>query len=103
MADTGAPKAKASGPKTLDILIHALKDLDERKGVTIPAIKNYMLTNYPDRDPLKVKSSLKKAIEKGFDDELLVRPKSSEAAGICALYCYSFFSNLWNFTGMLVL
>ena len=82
MAVTSVSKTKPStGPKTLDILIKALQELDERKGVSIPAIKNYIITNYPDKDPLKVKTSLRKAIEKGFQDELLVRPKSSETAG----------------------
>lgn len=81
MAGSDTGKAPKASPKTLDMVIEAIRKLEDRKGASVVAIKNYILTTYPEKDPAHVKSSLKKAIQKGFEEELLVRPKSSEVQG----------------------
>jgi len=76
-----AATAPKTGPKTLYKVREAIEKTGDKKGASIVAIKNYILATWPDTNPSQLKSHLKKAIEKGFEQGLFKRPKSSEAQG----------------------
>ncbi|KAL5018035.1 hypothetical protein ScPMuIL_003757 [Solemya velum] len=74
-------KLTANQPKIYDIVIAAVTTLNDRKGATIPGILKYVKENYPEIDPNTVRYRLKKALEKGLNEGLLVRPTGSESKG----------------------
>ncbi|KAK2165705.1 hypothetical protein LSH36_46g04000 [Paralvinella palmiformis] len=76
-----APKKPSLNPNTVDMVLEAITALDDRKGVSIPAIKSFILEKYPTVDPAMLKHRLKKAIEKAMVGELITRPKSSDQMG----------------------
>ena len=69
--------AKVTQPTTSDMLIEALTELTDKKGVTIQAIKKFITEKYG-ADPTKLKHRLKKALEKCIESGLIVRPKGAE-------------------------
>lgn len=84
--------ATSQGPKTVDMVVDAITTLNDRKGASIQAIKAFILEKHPTIDPVRLKSMLKKAIKKGMESGVIVRPKSSDASGGCfvskVLYLY---------------
>lgn len=74
-------KLTTSHPKIFDIAIEAITALNDRKGATIPGILKYAKETYPEVDPNTIRYRLKKALEKGLNEGLLVRPTGSEAKG----------------------
>ncbi|XP_042334700.1 protein B4 [Sceloporus undulatus] len=76
-----ALRAKACSPPTLIMVVEAVKELNERKGVSVPAIKRYITHTYPSVDPIRLKYYLKMALAKGLEKGLLSRPPNSTAQG----------------------
>ncbi|XP_006820305.2 sperm-specific protein PHI-2B/PHI-3-like, partial [Saccoglossus kowalevskii] len=75
-------KAVASHPKTMDMVVEALTTLKDRKGISVQAIKTYILTHYTTVSPTHLTSSLRRALKTGLESGMLVRPKDSHANGV---------------------
>lgn len=74
------PSAGSSHPKMYDMLMEAVNELNERKGVSVPAIKSYITDKYKTFDQSKMKHLLKKALEKALELGTLVRVKTPDGA-----------------------
>lgn len=59
----------------------ALKELDSRKGVSSQAIRSYIREKYPSLDQVRLKYMMRKALNKGIESGVLVRPPNSTASG----------------------
>lgn len=71
----------AANPNTLDMVVEAITVLNDRKGASIPAIKHFIMDKYTTVDPNMLKYRLKRALQKGLDQEVLARPKGMEDSG----------------------
>ncbi|NXG47411.1 H1FOO protein, partial [Psilopogon haemacephalus] len=79
-----AQRCRPRRPSTLHMVMEALQALQEqdpRKGVSVVAIKRFILHKHPDVDPIRLKYLLKQALSKGLSRGDLVRPHSSSATG----------------------
>uniref|UniRef100_A0A669PEP6 H1.8 linker histone n=1 Tax=Phasianus colchicus TaxID=9054 RepID=A0A669PEP6_PHACC len=68
-------------PPTLHMVLEALQAQDGKKGVSVVAIKRFILTKYPAVDPVRLKYLLKRALATGLSRGFLVRPHNSSALG----------------------
>ncbi|KAK6321045.1 hypothetical protein J4Q44_G00080210 [Coregonus suidteri] len=68
-------------PPTMMMVKEALKELDSRKGVSSQAIRSYITEKYPPLDLVKLKYMIRKALNKGIESGVLVRPPNSTANG----------------------
>ncbi|XP_072203550.1 histone H1.8 [Excalfactoria chinensis] len=68
-------------PSTLHMVLEALQAQDGKKGVSVVAIKRFILTKYPAVDPVRIKYLLKRALATGLSRGFLVRPPNSSALG----------------------
>lgn len=75
-------KTAPSHPSMLNMVIEALTTLKDRKGVSVPAIKGYILSRYTTVSPSHLTSGLRRAFKTGLESGVLVRPKNSEANGV---------------------
>ncbi len=81
MGDEATINTAPAGTNTLDMVLAAITSINDRKGATVPAIKTFILANYTTVDPTRLRSRLKKALEKGFDMGIIARPKTSDVSG----------------------
>ncbi|XP_071958913.1 uncharacterized protein [Antedon mediterranea] len=65
-------------PKTLNIILAAIADLDEKNGSSVIAIKQWIQTKYPEIPDNRLKGMMKRSLAKGLEINVLVRPKKSE-------------------------
>lgn len=75
------PSKAAAHPKYYDMLVEAIKALDEKKGASVIAIKHWIIQTYPELEQSRMKNLLRMAIKRGVDSGAIVRPKKSEAIG----------------------
>eukprot|EP00057_Strongylocentrotus_purpuratus_P031542 XP_784934.1 PREDICTED: histone H1-delta-like [Strongylocentrotus purpuratus] len=75
------PSKAAAHPKYYDMLVEAIKALDEKKGASVIAIKHWIIQTYPELEQSRMKNLLRMAIKRGVDSGAIVRPKKSEAMG----------------------
>ncbi|XP_032369563.1 linker histone H1M [Etheostoma spectabile] len=75
--DAAALRKLTAHPSTAIMVKEALKALDTRKGVSSPAIQNYIKQKYPSVDLVRLKHFVRKALNKGLETGTLVRPANS--------------------------
>lgn len=64
------------------MLQEALKELDNRKGVSGQAVRSYITEKYPTVDALRLKYMVRRALAKGLETGTVVRAtNSANAAG----------------------
>ncbi|XP_010879284.3 protein B4 [Esox lucius] len=68
-------------PPTMVMVKEAITELDSRKGVSLQAIRGYITEKYPSVDPIRLKYMIRKALSKGIEGGVLVRPTNSTATG----------------------
>lgn len=87
-----APAAARSSVSTINIVTEALEKTEEKKGLSLSGLKSFAVSNYPDlAAQAAFKSRLRKAILKGLENELLIRPaKSKECTGVTGRFKVSF-------------
>ncbi len=74
------PKKVATHPKTSDMVNAAVKNLKERNGSSLQAIKKYIAANYK-VDVNKLAPFIKKAVKTGVTSGKLVQVKGKGASG----------------------
>ncbi|XP_056384294.1 protein B4 isoform X3 [Hyla sarda] len=75
-------KLKTLGhPPTLTMVVEVLKKNPERKGTSVPAIRNHILAAHPTVDAIRLKFLLRSALNKGIEKGILIRPPNSNATG----------------------
>ncbi|XP_071486391.1 uncharacterized protein [Diadema antillarum] len=74
-------RAAPAHPKYIDMVVDAIKQLDEKKGASVIAVKQWIMQTYPEIDQARLKGQLKMAITKGVASGIIVRPKKSEGMG----------------------
>ncbi|XP_078518549.1 histone H1.8 [Lissotriton helveticus] len=67
-------------PSTLSMVLEALRKNTDRKGATVPSIRTYILTTYPSVDSVRLRVLLRRALGKGMEQGLLMRPTNSSTA-----------------------
>ncbi|XP_061584259.1 protein B4 [Cololabis saira] len=72
-----AVRKPATHPSTAIMVGEALKELDSRKGVSNQAIQGYIKQKYPEMDPARLKSLVRKALIKGLESGTMVRPANA--------------------------
>ncbi|XP_069340109.1 histone H1.8 [Eulemur rufifrons] len=68
-------------PPTLHMVLEALQEGEQRRGMSVVAIKSYILHKYPTVDITRFKYLLKQALATGMHRGLLTRPLNSKAKG----------------------
>ncbi|CAM4534549.1 unnamed protein product [Leuciscus chuanchicus] len=66
-------------PSTMEMVKEALKELDSRKGVSTQAIRSYIKEKYKTVDETRLKFMVRKALNKGIETGVFVRPANSGA------------------------
>ncbi|XP_048878151.1 protein B4 [Brienomyrus brachyistius] len=79
--NAAAVRKMSAHPSTLEMVKEALKAQDSRKGSSVQAIRGYILEKYPSVDAVRLKHMLRKALIKGLEGGVLVRPPNSSATG----------------------
>ncbi|XP_073695504.1 uncharacterized protein [Garra rufa] len=64
-------------PSTMEMVKEALKELDSRKGVSTQAIRGYIKEKYTTVDETRLKFMVRRALNKGIDTGVFVRPANS--------------------------
>jgi len=63
----------------MEMVKEALKELDTRKGVSAQAIRTYIKEKYKTVDETRLKFMVRKALNKGIETGVFVRPANSGA------------------------
>ncbi|XP_056103391.1 protein B4 [Rhinichthys klamathensis goyatoka] len=66
-------------PSTMEMVKEALKELDSRKGISAQAIRSYIKEKYKTVDETRLKFMVRKALNKGIETGVFVRPANSGA------------------------
>ncbi|KAL0192048.1 hypothetical protein M9458_010344, partial [Cirrhinus mrigala] len=64
-------------PSTMEMVKEALKELDSRKGVSAQAIRGYIKERYTTVDETRLKFMVRRALNKGIETGVFVRPANS--------------------------
>ncbi|XP_016099980.1 linker histone H1M isoform X1 [Sinocyclocheilus grahami] len=64
-------------PSTMEMVKEALKELDSRKGVSAQAIRGYIKEKYTTVDETRLKFMVRRALNKGIETGVFVRPANS--------------------------
>ncbi|XP_062845289.1 protein B4 [Trichomycterus rosablanca] len=72
-----AVKKVPAHPPTMEMIKEALKELDQRKGVSAQAIRSYIKEKYTTMDESRIKLMVRKALIKGIESGVFVRPANS--------------------------
>ncbi|XP_067295993.1 linker histone H1M [Pseudorasbora parva] len=64
-------------PSAMDMVKEALKELDSRKGVSAQAIRGYVKEKYKTVDENRLKLMVRRALNKGIETGVFVRPANS--------------------------
>lgn len=73
-------KPAASHPSTSVMVLSAIKELKEKKGSSLPAIKKYLAANYK-VDPAKLAPFIRKFLKAAVANKTIVQTKGSGASG----------------------
>ncbi|XP_069062041.1 histone H1.8 [Pleurodeles waltl] len=68
-------------PTTLSMVLEALRKNTDRKGASVPSIRTYILSTYPSVDSVRLRVLLRRALARGMEQGLLIRPTNSTAKG----------------------
>ncbi|XP_053346949.1 protein B4 [Clarias gariepinus] len=74
---TKAVRKASPHPTTMEMLKEALMELDQRKGVSAQAIRAFIKEKYTTVDETRLKTMVRKALVKGIDSGVFVRPANS--------------------------
>ncbi|NXN92920.1 B4 protein, partial [Rhinopomastus cyanomelas] len=72
---------RARHPPTLHMVIEVLQAHSQAEGVSVIAIRRFILAKYPSVDPVRLRPLLKRALSRGLSRGVLVRPRNSSAVG----------------------
>lgn len=64
-------------PSTMEMVKEALKELDSKKGVSTQAIRGYIKEKYKTVDETRLKFMVRRALNKGLETGVFVRPANS--------------------------
>ncbi|XP_041474522.1 histone H1-gamma, late-like [Lytechinus variegatus] len=79
---TKASKSTSHHPKYNEMVVTAIKALDEKKGASVIAIKQWIIQRYPEIDQSRMKNLLRMALKRCDDSGAIVRPnKKYESMG----------------------
>jgi len=67
-------------PRMIDLMCKAIETIGDKKGATVQAIKKWILGKYPETNVNRMKYMMQKAVERGLENGMLVRPKASAAS-----------------------
>jgi len=62
-------------PKTIEMVVEAIDNMNEKQGSSVQAIKSYILQNFKTVRPDMVKTMLRRALAQGMKSNVLSRPK----------------------------
>merc|ERR1712112_325107 len=75
----GKDEAGPSAPKTRDMILKAIGELDEKTGSSVSAIKKYISENWPEKaESSRFPDLFKKAIVALLEEQEVIRPKKQE-------------------------
>ncbi|KAK3867926.1 hypothetical protein Pcinc_026653 [Petrolisthes cinctipes] len=62
-------------PKTIDMIVEAIDNMNERQGSSVQALKAYVLQNFKTVRPDMIKTMMRRALVQGLKNNVLARPK----------------------------
>jgi histone H1/5 len=71
-------KSPVTHPRTVDMVMEGIKAMGESKGSSVQAIRTWVLANYETVRPDMIKVMLRRGLQQGLDEGVLVRPKGQE-------------------------
>lgn len=74
---TSSDTSEKTSP-TYDVVLEAIQSVSDRKGCSVDMIKKFYMAKYPEKDWTRVKKIVKKALAKGLEEGIIIRPKAAE-------------------------